>query len=91
MSTASILVIEYGPLDNQAPSVLVPGLFPGMTELASSPYLQFNLTSTPQASLNNRTYEIPVASAVGGGTVINGVFFDRAAAADYNTWASLVP
>jgi choline dehydrogenase len=60
-----------------------------MTELASSPYLQFNLSSTPQVALNNRTYEIPVASAVGGGTVINGIFFDRAAAADYDTWEEL--
>lgn len=82
-------MIEYGPLDDQADTVLVPGLFPGMTELHKSPYLQFNLTSTPQASLNNRTYEIPVASAVGGGTVINGVFFDRAAAADYDAWDEL--
>lgn len=60
-----------------------------MTELHESPYLQFNLTSTPQPTLKNRTYEIPVASAVGGGTVINGIFFDRAAAADYDAWEFL--
>lgn len=60
-----------------------------MIELHKSPYLQFNLTSAPQRALNNRNYEIPVASAVGGGTVINGIFFDRAAAADYDAWEDL--
>jgi len=60
-----------------------------MTDLINSPYLQFNLTSAPQPALNNKTFEIPVASAVGGGSVINGVFFDRAAAADYDAWDEL--
>jgi choline dehydrogenase-like flavoprotein len=71
------LVIEYGPLDKHEPSVLVPGLL----DLKTSPYLLFNLTSTPQRGLNNRTIEIPTGSAVGGGTVVNGIFFDRGAAA----------
>lgn len=78
-------MIEYGPLDKQEPSVLVPGLL----DLPSSPYMSFNLTSTPQRGLNNRTIEIPAGSAVGGGTVVNGIFFDRGAAADYDAWAEL--
>jgi choline dehydrogenase-like flavoprotein len=80
-----VLVIEYGPLDKQEPSVLVPGLL----DLATSPYMSFNLTSTPQRNLNNRTIEIPAGAAVGGGTVVNGIFFDRGAAADYDAWAEL--
>jgi choline dehydrogenase-like flavoprotein len=83
--TASVLVIEYGPFDKQEPSVLIPGLL----DLPTSPYMSFNLTSTPQRGLENRTVEIPAGAAVGGGTVVNGIFFDRGAAADYDAWAEL--
>jgi choline dehydrogenase len=82
---ASVLVIEYGPLDNHEPSVLVPGLL----NLTASPYL-FNLTSVPQRGLENGTFTVPAAAVVGGGTVVNGMFFDRASVADYNVWTELV-
>jgi len=81
---ASVLVIEYGPLDEHEASVLVPGLL----NLTSTPYW-FNLTSTPQQHLGNRSFQVPAAAVVGGGTVINGMFYDRGAAADYDAWASL--
>jgi choline dehydrogenase len=81
----SVLVIEYGPFDKQEPSVLVPGLL----DLATSPYMSFNLTSTPQQGLGNRTVELPAGAAVGGGTVVNGIFFDRGGAADYDAWSEL--
>ncbi len=84
LRTASVLVIEYGPFDNHEPSVLVPGLL----NLATSPY-RFNLTSVPQRELNNHTFTVPAAAVVGGGTVINGMFFDRASAADYDAWTQL--
>jgi len=79
-----VLVIEYGPLDNHEPSVLVPGLL----NLSSSPYW-FNLTSVPQRHLNNGRFQVPAAAVVGGGTVVNGMFFDRGSAADYDAWAEL--
>ena len=79
-----MLVVEYGPLDNHEPSVLVPGLL----DLDSSPY-RFNLTSVPQPGLNNRTFWVPAAAVVGGATVINGMFFDRGSAADYDAWTQL--
>lgn len=73
-----MLVIEYGPLDQHEDSVLVPGLL----DLDKTPYW-FNLTSVPQEGLDNNTFQVPAAAVVGGGTVINGMFFDRAAAVDY--------
>jgi choline dehydrogenase len=79
-----VLVIEYGPLDQKEPSVLVPGLL----NLTSSPYF-FNRTSIPQRGLNNRTFQVPAAAVVGGGTVVNGIFFDRGAAADYDAWEEI--
>ena len=79
-----MLVIEYGPLDQKEASVLVPGLL----NLTSSPYF-FNRTSIPQRGLNNRTFQVPAAAVVGGGTVVNGIFFDRGAAADYDAWKEI--
>jgi choline dehydrogenase len=81
---ATVLVIEYGPLDHHEDSVLVPGLL----NLASTPY-SFNLTSVPQQGLNNHTFGVPAAAVVGGATVINGMFFDRGSAVDYNAWEFL--
>jgi choline dehydrogenase len=82
--SVTVLVLEYGPFDAHEPAVLVPGLL----NLTSTPYW-FNLSSTPQPHLNNRTFQVTIAAAVGGGTVINGMFFHRGSKADYNTWEEL--
>lgn len=82
--STTVLVLEYGPFDSQEDSVLVPGLL----NLTSTPYW-FNLTSTPQSHLNNRTFQVTIAAAVGGGTVINGMLFHRGAKADYDAWEEL--
>lgn len=79
-----MLVLEYGPLDQQEASVLVPGLL----NLTSTPYW-FGLRSTPQAGLNNASFSVPSAAVVGGGSVINGMFSDRGAASDYDAWRDL--
>lgn len=82
--TATVLVIEYGPLDHGEDAVLVPGLL----NLTSEPYW-FDVFSTPQRHLNNGTFRVPVAAVVGGASVFNGMFFDRGSAADYNLWEEL--
>ncbi len=79
-----MLVIEYGPFDHHENSVLVPGLL----NLTSTPYW-FNLTSTPQEHLNNESFQVTIAAAVGGGTVINGMLFHRASRVDYDAWEEL--
>ncbi|KAH7396923.1 choline dehydrogenase-like protein [Phaeosphaeria sp. MPI-PUGE-AT-0046c] len=82
--STTVLVLEYGPFDSHEPSVLVPGLL----NLTSTPYW-FNLTSIPQPHLKNRTIQVTIAAAVGGGTVINGMLFNRGAKADYDAWEML--
>ncbi|KAA6411678.1 MAG: hypothetical protein FRX48_04959 [Lasallia pustulata] len=77
----SVLVIEYGCLESQEPNA-VPGL------LNATPYL-FNITSTPQRGLDNATFAVPAAAVVGGGTVVNGMLFDRGSAPDYDAWVEL--
>lgn len=61
---------------------------PGLLDLENSPYW-FNLTSVPQPGLNGRTSRVPCAAAVGGSTIINGIFWDRGDEADYNAWKEL--
>lgn len=77
-------MIEYGPFDHHEDAVLVPGLL----NLTNTPYW-FNLTSTPQLHLQNRSFQVTIAAAVGGGTVINGMLFHRGAHADYDAWEEL--
>ena len=46
-------------------------------------------TSTPQPGLDNRTAPLYTGAVVGGGTVVNGMFFHRGSAGDYDAWEKL--
>ena len=46
-------------------------------------------TSIPQPGLDNRTSVLYTGAVVGGGTVVNGMFFNRGSAADYDAWERL--
>lgn len=61
---------------------------PGLDNITSSPYL-YNLTSVTQPGLSNQTFQVPSGKAVGGGTIVNYMFFGRGSAADYDAWEEL--
>jgi choline dehydrogenase-like flavoprotein len=48
-----------------------------------------NYQSIPQPGLNGRSSPVYSAAVVGGATVINGMFFNRGSAADYDAWEKL--
>ena len=48
-----------------------------------------NYNSLPQPGLNNRSSPIYTGCVVGGGTVVNGMFFNRGSAGDYDAWEKL--
>lgn len=77
-----MLVIEYGYLVDGDDAVLVPGL------LNNTRYV-YNITSVPQRGLENHTFTVPAGAVVGGGTAVNGMFFDRGSAPDYDAWVKL--
>jgi choline dehydrogenase-like flavoprotein len=52
-----------------------------------APEFLYNLTSVPQTNVNNRTFPVANGAVVGGGSAVNGQFFDRGSAEDYNNWA----
>ncbi|KAI5779573.1 hypothetical protein EDC01DRAFT_305609 [Geopyxis carbonaria] len=85
--TKTVLVIESGKLDDQEPGVLVPGYVVNNDDLGSK-YV-YNLSSTPQQHLGNRTYGVYAGHVVGGGSAVNGLVFDRGTAGDYDLWEAL--
>lgn len=48
-----------------------------------------NYQSVPQSGLDGRSSPVYTAAVVGGGTVINGMFFTRGSAGDYDAWEKL--
>lgn len=53
------------------------------------PYLWLPLMSTPQAALGGTAYSVPCGRVVGGGSVVNAMFFHRADAELYDAWQEL--
>jgi choline dehydrogenase-like flavoprotein len=49
----------------------------------------WNLTTVPQVGLSNRSYPTPAGKVIGGGTVLNGMVWNRASKEDYNRWEEL--
>ncbi|THY13257.1 glucose-methanol-choline oxidoreductase [Aureobasidium pullulans] len=78
----NVLVIEYGYVDGQENGTTVPGL------PVPRKYLRTD-TSIPRPGLNNRTSPLYTGAVLGGGTVVNGMFFARGSAGDYDAWEQL--
>ncbi|KAM3425745.1 hypothetical protein BST61_g7677 [Cercospora zeina] len=82
----SILVIESGEsVDTDATEI--PYKANDLT--ASAGLIWENMTSQPEPGLGNSTFRVLVAKVLGGGSVINGMVYDRGSAADYNAWEAL--
>ncbi|KIM21071.1 GMC oxidoreductase [Serendipita vermifera MAFF 305830] len=80
----TVLVIESGQLDEREDAFLVPHSIG-----TAPPKYFYNLTSIPQSAGENRTFFVQAGCVVGGGSAVNGMFFDRGSAGDYNLWRDL--
>ncbi|KAM7199925.1 putative GMC oxidoreductase [Naviculisporaceae sp. PSN 640] len=81
----TVLVLEAGEPASQTEAVTVPGLIGHGWD----PSYIWNLTTTPQESLDNQTRPYPVGHVLGGATIINGLVMTRGAKADYDAWERL--
>ncbi len=48
-----------------------------------------NYESVPQSELGGRTSPVYSAAVVGGGTVVNGQFWNRGSREDYDAWEEI--
>lgn len=83
----TVLVVEYGYLDSShditatgpdARLPFTPEYLPGTR--------MYNITSAPLEYLHGRGNRVAAGCVVGGSSAVNGMFFDRGAAEDYDSW-----
>jgi choline dehydrogenase-like flavoprotein len=79
----TVLVIENGYINDDI-STQIPSFANSINAK-----LMHDLTSAPDARTGGKSYPVYVGNVVGGGSVVNGMAFDRASAADYDAWESL--
>ncbi|CAE7211547.1 GMC oxidoreductase [Pyrenophora teres f. teres] len=46
----------------------------------------YPITSAPEPFMHNKTWMVHVGNVVGGGSVVNGIQWDRGSDADYDAW-----
>ncbi|KAK4233531.1 pyranose dehydrogenase 3 [Achaetomium macrosporum] len=85
LKEASILVIEAGPATLDEDEINVPGL-KGST--LGGRY-DWNFTTIPQIHLKNRTIFTPRGRVLGGTSAPNLLTWDRASAAEYDSWEAI--
>lgn len=83
MSTVNVLVLEYGPVD-RSNVTLIPYYgtelnFPAM----------FDLASAPEPFMEGAVAPVFIGAVAGGGTTVNGLTYNIASAADYDSWEQL--
>ncbi|KAF2851574.1 GMC oxidoreductase [Plenodomus tracheiphilus IPT5] len=81
----SVLVIEAGgAYDN--PNIRLPyaANYPLNNSLLWSNYM-----SEPEPALGNKTWSVSVGQVLGGGSIVNGMMYDRASKADYDAFEQL--
>ncbi|KAF9700052.1 hypothetical protein EKO04_001434 [Ascochyta lentis] len=79
----SVLVLETGSITED-----ISTIFPSPGESINSA-LQYDINYAPDAGLGGLSAPVLIGKVVGGGSVVNGMAFDRASAADYNAWEQL--
>lgn len=84
-SQESVLVVEYGYLDNST-ETLWPYYVQGVGVNTAD---TDTLLSVPQQGLGNLTFSLSVGKVLGGGSIVNGMYFDRGMRSDYDSWEEL--
>ena len=78
-------MIEAGPADAGEPEVEIPGL---IGESVGGMY-DWNLSTVPQMYLDGEPRSIPQGRALGGGTILNGMLWNRGGQGDFQNWVDL--
>lgn len=81
----NVLLLEAGPADIGEDIVYIPGF---IGHDIGGRY-DWNLSTVPQAYLDGNPRSIPQGRALGGGTLLNGMLWNRGGRADYEDWVQL--
>ncbi|OAP65734.1 hypothetical protein AYL99_01706 [Fonsecaea erecta] len=82
--TVSVVCIEAGSLDHYEDSIEVP------VYIGDRPAeYEWDVTSTPQTQLDGKSRMLAMGRGVGGGSLINGMIWNRGGQADFDIWAAL--
>jgi choline dehydrogenase-like flavoprotein len=81
----TVLCIEAGPLDQGEDLIKYP------VYIGAQPpcFYEWCLDSTPQNQLDGATRHIPMGRGVGGGSLINGMLWNRGGQVDFESWEQL--
>lgn len=83
--TVNVLLLEAGPADVGEDIVYIPGF---IGHDIGGRY-DWNLSTVPQAFLDGNARSIPQGRALGGGTLLNGMLWNRGGRSDYDDWVQL--
>ncbi|EMD65182.1 hypothetical protein COCSADRAFT_89072 [Bipolaris sorokiniana ND90Pr] len=81
----TVLLIEAGGADDN-PNIRIPR---GATYALNESLLWPDYVSQPEPFLGNNSWKARVAHVLGGGSIVNGMMYDRGSAADYDAWEAL--
>lgn len=81
----NVLLLEAGPADIGEDIIAIPGF---LGHGIGGTY-DWNLSTVPQAYLDGNPRPIPQGRALGGGTLLNGMLWNRGGRADYDDWVHL--
>ncbi|KAJ6617021.1 aryl-alcohol oxidase [Mycena sp. CBHHK59/15] len=81
----NVLLLEAGPSHKGIYEIMVPFYF----WLGTPQRLNWNYTTVPQPSLNNRSIVYPRGHVLGGSSALNGMIYERATIDDYNRLANI--
>jgi choline dehydrogenase len=81
----TVLLLEAGPADVGEDIVYIPGF---IGHDIGGQY-DWNLSTVPQAYMDGNPRSIPQGRALGGGTLLNGMLWNRGGRADYDDWVQL--
>jgi choline dehydrogenase-like flavoprotein len=79
----SVLVLEYGPIDRSNTT-----LIPFYATQLNIPAM-FDVVTAPEPFLGGSVSPVFVGAVAGGGTTVNGMTYNLASAADYDSWEEL--
>lgn len=83
--SVNVLLMEAGPADHGEDNVIIPGL---IGKGVGGRY-DWNLSTVAQNFMDGAVRTMPQGRGLGGGTLINGMLWNRGGRSDYDDWAEL--